>query len=774
MKEFRGRARVGISSGEFSQAGDRLGAIAAASLAAADPGQVVLCLATLELCRSGAEAGQRFFEIGSVPIGDGGEKARLFLLEESRTASVAGAKTSSVAPTGCFIGRQKELGQLRRALDQSRLVSLTGPTGIGKTTLMRRFVVDLESELPDGIWTVDLSELDDESQVVTSVCQAMEIPRAEFEHAHRAIAAFMAGKRSLLVFDGCERWTDAVGGLVSLLLASAEGLQVVCISQKRLRLPDEAVFRLIGLEAPPANLDADFAHEFDAVGLFIERAQHVESSFHLSAANTKWVGEICRKLEGNPLAIELAAGKIAILTPKQIHDRLEQRFALLKETRSNRPLRHRSLRAMLDWTHRLLSLDAQVLLRRLSVLVGAYSIETATEVCSDPLLPEEAILPAFEELQECALLNVSSLQSDERNFYLRETVRLYAEEALIAARELDEAIERKLLWAVAFAERSMAEIAGEEYAQWVVRLDAAYEDFRDAIRRLLRRNEPRKAARIAFASFPLWYHRGFYEEGLVVTQEVLSHPGIAGDENLLRYQNMMATLHLSKGDLDAARRIALRGSWQARKMGSELLEAPSRNTLGLVAFRVNRWSLARLHFDRTVKLLRKQGAWAKLLQSLSNLLATFEGDVTDNERALAEEAVTLARSSRNSAMECQILNNLAERELDFGRSDKAIDLVRAALALGLGLEDSIFAKRYAKTYAKALHRSGQHALALRWAGFAQRMLQEGEDGYIGEDDTVDRLKQEIGLLGTVDVDREMNEGFVWDYEEARRQVESTY
>jgi predicted ATPase/DNA-binding CsgD family transcriptional regulator len=345
-----------------------------------------------------------------------------------------------------FVGRGQELSEIRRLLPTTRAVTLTGPGGIGKSRLALHAAHTLGRHFQDGVWLVELAGLDTPSIVPDAVAQAMGVPEQPDHTVEETLLAHLQGRDLLLVLDNCEHLAEACQVLVGRIVSGCERARVLCTSRQRLGITGEAVVPVSGLEIPPtvAQLPAASLAEVAALRLLVDRAQAVAPEFVLTEENREGAIEICRRLDGLPLAIELAAARLGSLGVDDLAERLEDRFRLLASDQSAGSERHRALRATVEWSHELLAEEERILWRRLSVFAGTFGLEAAEAVCSGEGLERERVIDALGSLVDKSILTMS--QGRRARYALLETMRLYGGERLRQAGEADPFQRRLAEW----------------------------------------------------------------------------------------------------------------------------------------------------------------------------------------------------------------------------------------------------------------------------------------------------------------------------------------
>src|SRR6516164_504795 len=342
-----------------------------------------------------------------------------------------------------FVGRRGELAEVRRLLAGSRLVTLTGVGGVGKTRLALRAAAGLARAFRDGVWLVQLDQLRDQALVAQAVAGALGLQdRAGYAQA-AALADYLSARQLLLVLDNCEHLVDAAAKLADLLLRAAAGLRVLATSREALTTDGETVLAVPPLAAPEAGRRLTVAElaRFPAAGLFAERAAQVVPGFALNEANMAAVAGICGRLEGLPLAIELAAAQTRVLSPEQIDARLGDRLGLLTRGGRARPARQQTLRASIEWSWELCTRAERLLWARCSVFAGGFELDAAEDICADDRLAAGDVLDLLAALASKSILAVEHGEGVAR-YRLPETLREYGQERLRESGE-DTALRRR-------------------------------------------------------------------------------------------------------------------------------------------------------------------------------------------------------------------------------------------------------------------------------------------------------------------------------------------
>jgi predicted ATPase/DNA-binding CsgD family transcriptional regulator len=490
-----------------------------------------------------------------------------------------------------FVGRRTEAAELQRLLAVSRLVTLTGAGGAGKTRLALHVAGRLRRTVPDGVWFVDLAqvwaasphrdgppELNPIASAVMSVLGARE---QGGESPVRQVTAYLRDRQVTLVLDGCETLTPAVATLLHGLLDDCAGLRVLATSREPLALRGEQAYAVSPLPTPgpgEAPGPADVA-TYDSVALFVDRAQAVQPDFRLTAGNVAEVAALCRRTDGLPLAIELAAARVRVLAPGQILARLTDRFALLTRGGHLAPARHQTLRACVEWSFDLCGKPERLLWARLAVFVGGFDLEAAEAVCADDVLAVADVGGALAGLVEKSIVDRGDPDDGTPARYrLLDTIRDYGREQLGDEAEWTALCRRHRDWCLRLLDRANAEWVGPRQAGWYARLSREHPNVRAAVELCLAEPDGAEAALRILVNLPrlCWWQRGAWSEGLDWLGRALAR---ATAPSAVRARGLVLAADLAawQGDADAVERLLSEGERVARQVGD-------RHALALAAF----------------------------------------------------------------------------------------------------------------------------------------------------------------------------------------------
>ena len=431
--------------------------------------------------------------------------------------SIAARITNLPLPLTSFIGRKHELTHVKLLLNQSHLLTLVGAGGSGKTRLAIQVSTELLDAFHDGVWWVELAPLTSAALVPQAVMKALGLSEAPRLTLLETLAEFLRARTVLLVLDNCEHVIDACAELAQTLLQheACANLKILATSREPLSVPGESVWQVPTL-AVPIDLPTpeQMLLSFESVRLFVERAQAANPHFALNEQNINAVTQLCRRLDGIPLALELAAARVNVLAVHEIAARLDDRFNLL--TQGNRAAlpRQQTLRALVDWSYDLLSDEERVVFMRLSVFVGKFSLAAAEAICADAHVSRARLLDVLARLVSKSLLLVSVDQAEGR-FYFLETIREYATDRLDETGEADAVHQRHAEWFAQLAATADAQLRGADQLQWLARLEADHADLRAALQWLHDRPtapDAEGSLRLASHLARFWSIRGYWSE----------------------------------------------------------------------------------------------------------------------------------------------------------------------------------------------------------------------------------------------------------------------
>jgi predicted ATPase/class 3 adenylate cyclase len=663
-------------------------------LSAAHGGQVLLSAATHEMVRDRLPAGAILTDLGERHLKDLFRPERVFQLTAPELPSdfpplrtlEAYRNNLPLQPTP-LVGREKEVSEVRDLLrgEETRLLTLTGPGGTGKTRVALQAAADLLEEFPDGAFFVSLAALGDPDRFISAVAETLGVKEIGEQPLDETLKDYLSERRLLLVLDNFEQVLGAAPA-VTEMLAEASGLKVLATSRAPLGLYGEHEYAVPPLSVPDVRHlpDLKALSQYEAVRLFIERAKSAKVDFEVTDESAPAVAEICVRLDGLPLAIELAAARIKMLPPRAMLKRLGSRLKLLTGGARDLPERQRTLRATIEWSFALLDEGEQLLFGRLAVFSGGRTLEAIEEICdAEGDLPVDTF-DGVSSLVDKSLLRQEEGPNGEPRFVMLETVHEFAREKLQGSGEAESIKRAHAEYFLTLAEEAYTELKGPDQLEWLERLEAEHDNMRAALSWALERKVAELALRLGGALWWFWWMRGYYSEGRRWFQEALAIEGRGSPGSRAMALAGAGALALEQGDYDRAE--------EACEEGLDLLEHETREAsearlwllglLGWVAWQREELGQAGESFEEGLTLSREMSDTWWLAISLSNL-AIVPQSRGDSERAteLYEESMDLFRVQGDKQTLAVCLNNLATLVYSQGDLGRAAQLTEEAVAL---------------------------------------------------------------------------------------------
>jgi predicted ATPase/class 3 adenylate cyclase len=782
---LRVRMALHVSAAEPAPDGDYLAPglnRLARLLAAGHGGQVLLSTAARELVKARLPAGASLISLGRHRLRDLLDAEEIWqLIAVGLPAafpplkSLEGHPTNLPAQPTALIGRDEDVKSLRHLLGEetTRLVTLVGPGGVGKTRLALGSAAASLETFPDGVFLVALAGIEEAALLLPQIAPVLGVREGGGLSLEESVLAFLGDKRLLLVLDNLEQLRPfaAAAAVVASVLDAAPQVRILATSRAPLRIRAEQEWPVAPFPTPAPNVNVVGADALaalaanPAVALFVERAQSARPAWRLTPVNAYDVAEIARRLEGLPLAIELAAARIRVLSPADILRRLGGALDLLAARGGDRPDRQQTLRASIAWSHDLLSFEHQAAFRRLGAFSGGFTLEAAETVLSASPDPWVDALDVVDILAEQSLLGTEDDSGGDTRYRMLETIRAYALEELAASGE--EAAVRAVhaRWADAFARDAGRWILGPDGSEWLQRLESEHDNFRCAISWAIEHDASDVGLRLAEGLWRFWEIRGHYAEGRSWLERALEHcqdasprlhalaldglgniAGRQGDfaaasqalgESLDIWRSLGALENISgtltnlgaiverQGKLDQAEALQVEALALARESADAKRIGTALNNLATVVWNNGDTARATALLEESVAIKRKEGNWVGLASSLNNLgmLAAEAGDI-DRAIAYMEETLAIDRGLGSPAGIADSLGNLAG--LIAGTSDlkRAAALDAEALALRQHLGDRLSIAYNLDSIAMTASRAGLSASAARLFGATARMREE--------------------------------------------------
>ncbi len=587
-----------------------------------------------------------------------------------------------------FIGRERAMAELQSLLATTRFLTLTGAGGCGKTRLALQVAATLLADFEHGVWWVELASLTDPAFVPQQVASSLGLSEQPGRPLIDTLSEALQTRKLLLALDNCEHLIAACAQLVETLLRSCAALHILATSREAFNIPGETIWPVPSLAVPDAYHlpPIEGLVKYEAVHLFIERAVSVLPHFRLTQDNVPALMQVCRRLDGLPLAIELAAARVKVLSLEQIATRLDHSYRLLAGGSRTALPRQQTLQATIEWSYHLLPEKERILFRRLSVFLGGFALEAAEAVCAGNGLEQDEVLDLLSHLVDKSLVAVTQ-RSGEARYRLLETIRQYAQEKLHEFGEAAHMRRNHRDWYARLAEQAKAETLEARQGSWFERLEAEHENLRVALGWSLDQQEAETAARIGAGIFRFWLLRGYISEGRLWMERALS--GFS-EKNAVRAQalNVAVVLTIQQDDYQRAKTLAEESLDLCRELADRKETGYALNTLGWLAHNEGDYAGAVTFFEESLALFRELGQKHDIALVLSSLgLTVLSLGEYERAAALCEESLAISRERGDPSSIASVLTNLGIITLARGDVERAKELCEESLALRKTLVD---------------------------------------------------------------------------------------
>jgi len=662
-----------------------------------------------------------------------------------------------------FIGRERELTEIKKLLPGTRSLTLTGTGGIGKTRLALQAAAELRNAYRDGVWFVDLAPLVDPELVPNALAQVLGVKESVGQPLVKTLSDHLRLLELLVVLDNCEHVLDACARLAETLLRESAGVTVVATSREPLRIGAERTYPLGTLPLPDPQADARSIAESDSVRLFVDRARQHRPGFDLQDQRARAVAEICVRLDGIPLALELAAARVAVLPVEQIVRLLDQRFRLLASgSRSDLP-RHQTLHALLDWSYELLDEAERQFFARLSVFADGWTLAAAEVVGAGDVITQDDAVYLLIALVEKSLVVADD---DGDRYRMLETVREYAREKLAMTGGANAVRERHCQFFLALAENAEPNLAGPEQASWLQRLEDEHDNLRSALEYCVAAPGSDAGLRLCSALHWFWIMRGFRAEGLDWCVRVLDIEAIdkrtaeraralqaagilayhLGDfpaarayhedslamarelrdqKGIARAAILLGQLRLRQGEPAAAHALSEEALAISRNLDDPSLMQQSLNGLGNAALDMGEYPIAQSLYEESLAIARERADRVRIAILLNNLgYVTFLQGEYSAARTLHEESLAIRRELKDPGGIAYSLSGLGEVALQHGDYPAAGAFFRDALSIRRELGDKMGIAELLEKQAAVIGAMGNALRAAQLGGAAERLREE--------------------------------------------------
>lgn len=693
-------------------------------------GQVLLSQATWDLVRDSLPAGVTFRDLGTHQLKDLTNPEHVHQLVHSDIPTeFPPLKSLATMPTNLpvqltrFIGRQNEVEAVKQKVAERRLVTLTGAAGCGKTRLALQVGAEVIEDFPEGVWFIDLAPIGDPEAVASVAAAAVGIQQDVNRSAADSLIDHLRDRKALMLLDNCEHLIAASSALSERVLGSCPRVKLLATSREPLGITGESPWRVPSLVGPgPADVSPETLEQFEATELFLDRARTAAPTFELTPGEATAIAQICDRLDGIPLAIELAAARVEVLTCRQIAAKLDDSFRLLVGGSRTALERQQTIRAAVEWSYELLGEEERTLLRRLSAFAGGFSLEAAEQVTGGAPLEASSILDILSSLVRKSLIGVSR-QEDGIRYGMLETIRQYSRERLREAGESEEVRTRHRDWFRDLAERAEEGLMGAEQMSWVSQIEQEQGNLRAALEWSADSGDHENLLR---TTWPLWRYWMLRDpsSGIRWIKE-----GLAGDTSDLTRANglsVLAFLDSVFGNPQEALPVIEQAVVLAKSAGHAPTIARTLNVLGNIQMLTGESEEAARTYEEALEIARALGDELRTVAILANLgaIAAVRGDVEVADRSFAESLPIVQRLGDKANLAI-----LFARMAEFDRSTSRFDQARSNYLEGYRLMTELGSPAatmpsYGRSVLEA--QIGDLEEAQRWADAARVSLSDAE------------------------------------------------
>lgn len=719
------KVRIAIHTGEAEQRDDDYFGPAlnrtSRLLSVGHGGQVLVSLVTERMAGGAVAHGVSFRDLGEHRLRDLARSERIYQMDiEGLAGDFPPLLTPDMVPNNLptlptsFVGRDQELEEVRKLIRGSRILTITGVGGVGKTRLAIQAAVELVDEFPGGTWLIELGAITDPEYIDATAADALRVAQPPGRTIRESLVEHLAERRAMLIVDNCEHLIAAAAEFVAEMMSGAPECKVIATSRELLGVGGEVAYGMPSLTMPRRGEVPPVAElvRYDAVRLFLERAQASQPAFHLSEAIAEPVTEICRRLDGMPLALELAAARLRTFSPKQIAENLDQRFRLLTGGSRTALPRQQTLSAAIDWSYRLLEPLERRLFERLSVFQGGFTLEAVDDVCADDELDALGVLELLPLLVDKSLVTVDT-EREEARYRLLETIRQFARDRLDESGSADQFRLRHARWFGDLAVEAGLNIRGPREREWWERIDTELDNLRQALTWAIEGGEPALALEIAGGFWRFWWFKARWSEGVSWLERAVNAAG----NDAPRHARAEGLLGLGTLLISTERHIeSIPLLEEAGRLYRELDEEgvdPELLRHGYSAALINlsaeldtqsRWDESSRLNEQALEVSRRVNDPAGVAVSLGNLAesAGRDGDI-EGARELFADAVAASRALQSPQRLTEQYWQVGFFELSAGDAERA----RAAFDQGRiqaeqgGLEEYVWWGRAYEAFAEA-------------------------------------------------------------------------
>jgi len=652
--ETKIKVRMGLHTGEANErGGDYFGPTinrTARLMGIGHGGQILLSQSTYDRVSDSLPEASSLLDLGHHRLKDLAEAQQVYQLVHPDLNevfpdlnSLSYLANNLPAQTTSFVGRESDIELATNLLNTSRMVTLTGIGGTGKTRLSLQVAANLIEQYADGVWFVELASVSDPSRVSNTLAEVLNVSEMPGQSTITSLKDFLQNKNMLVVLDNCEHVLDACADVATNLLKSCPNVQILASSREELGVRGETVCAIAPLPLPEQQTDVDTLLNIPSVELFIERARLAKPNFDLTTDNAEAIAYICQRLDGIPFALELAAARVKTLPPQKLVERLDDRFRYLTSGRREEPDHHQTLRATIDWSYDLINDSEKILLNRLSVFQGRFILEAAEAICSNEDLDELLVMDDLSRLVQKSLVEVDE-QHDELFYRLLETVRQYAQEKLEATEAVDKLKDQHLKFFADLANNIDSQVEGVDEVLWYRKFHLLHDNFRAALHWGLQHKNASYVYETCKSLASFWFVHGHMVEAQSwMLQALQQREGVPQDlqaEILLWAGNYTVDL----GDNEAGRDLIQESMAISQEINDQNGIASALTNLGVATNNLGDLEGAKQIYEKAIHIYQTMGEEKSIATALNNLgnVILEMGDLKQARR-LFEESKSICK-----------------------------------------------------------------------------------------------------------------------------------
>ena len=707
------KIRIGIHSGKAEWNGtDYMGYITLARavrvMSSAYGEQILISNDAYLLCIKSAKDGPvaSFRDLGERRLKDVIQPIRLFqVLAKGLREDFPPLKTLDARPNNLpvqltsFIGREKPIGDVKKLSGKTHLLTVIGAGGSGKTRLTLQAAAEMIDEFANGVFIVELAPVSDPALIMQKIMTSLGIKEESGISLFDSVVSYLREKELLLIMDNCEHLVKDCAEIAENLLMNCSKLKILATSREALNCYGEQTYKIPMLSTPGNFNDKDQKdhkdlYKYESSFLFLERVYSANPDFQINEIKAAAIAEICRHLDGIPLAIELAAASSKYLSVENIRKRLDDRFKILTGGKRTALPKHQTLKALIDWSYELLNDKERLLWKRLSVFKGGWDMEKAEEICSDQKISRKEILELHGCLVEKSIINFN-LKTER--YSILETLKKYGEDKLREDNELSDMLNKHLTFFKNYSDTAESRLYGSEIFLWLDKLESDHLNFQSAIEWSVNGGDKETGAGLAVSLWRFWDIRGYYSTGIRYIYEILKNENEISRTVTGKLYLYAAQLARFKGDYDRSREYFNQSLKINNQLQDKLMIASSLNGLGNIEFDLDNYENAKDFYEKALSLRREAADLISISKSLNNLgNLSFRRDDLDEGKKYYLESLELARKLGDKRAMASSLHNLSNLTFETGNFEKGKQyseeslLLRKEIGDKLGIAESLF------------------------------------------------------------------------------------